>query len=144
MAARSNHTKKLVKVLWVVRAMHWMCLAAPVGFYFVYALFAGDTPLSGRLALSASLVVVLILTFLNAVAKLRLRSPLWIFMIGLYMAIRDKLLPLIIILAVTSVIDDFILCPLLKSYTIKVNASKDLDERLDEERQQNQPEETQP
>ncbi len=45
---------------------------------------------------------------------------------------KEKLLPLIIILAVTSIIDDFILAPAVKKLEMRVQSSISIDDRMGE------------
>ena len=130
MVKRSEHTKKLIRWLWAFRILDWICLMLPVIIYCFYALFSGDSLISGRITIAFSFVIVIIMVILNAVAKLKLRCPVWFLLIGLYIAVRDKLLPLIIILAITSALDDFVLSPLKKKYEEKVRASETIDERM--------------
>ena len=132
MRKESEFTKKTRKAMWLFRSLDVACLLAPVVVYATVALFKQETLIAGRLALSASFVVVILLTILNAVAKLRLRSPVWILMLGLYVAVRDKMLPLIIILSVMSLLSDFFLHPMAKRFAVKLEASKTIDERMGE------------
>ena len=127
---QSEFTKKTRRLYWTFRGLDLACMLAPIVIYAIVALFHNETLVSGRMALSASFVIVILLTILNAVAKLRLRCPVWIFMLGLYVAVKEKLLPLIIILAVMSILSDFILSPLANKYARKLEASKTIDERM--------------
>ena len=74
-----------------------------------------------------------ILTVFNVIAQKKLRCPIWIMLIGLYVAIRDYLLPLVIILAITSILDDLLFTPLIHYYYTKTVASKTIDQREDAE-----------
>ena len=75
------------------------------------------------------LFIAIILTIINVIAQKRLRCPIWIMLIGLYIAIREWLLPLVIILAVVSVLDDLVFTPLIHYYYTKTVASKTIDQR---------------
>jgi len=48
-------------------------------------------------------------------------------------AIRDYLMPLIIILAITSVLDDLVFTPLISYYKTKLISNKAIDERLQQD-----------
>ena len=54
-------------------------------------------------------------------------------LIGLFVAIKEYLLPLIIILAITSVLDDLVFTPLITYYKTKLISNKAMDERLPDE-----------
>ena len=84
----------------------------------------------GRVAVVGSVCIALILSLFNIIAQKRLRCPIWIILIGLYVAIKEILLPLIIILAFVTVIDDLILTPLITYYRTKLISNKAIDERL--------------
>jgi len=78
-------------------------------------------------------MVAIILTVFNIVAQKRLRCPIWIMLIGLFVAIKEYLLPLIIILAITSILDDLVFTPLITYYKTKLISNKAMDERLPDE-----------
>lgn len=130
--ADSDFTKKIRRLYWLYRILDIACLAAPVFVYALIGLFSGQTLIGGRIALAFSFVIVIMMTVLNAVAKLRLRSPVWITILGLYIAMRDRLLPLVIILALTSALSDFVFHPLAKKYEARLSASRTIDSRMDE------------
>lgn len=127
---QSEFTKKTRAKFWLFRILNWACLAAPVFIYAIVALFSGTTLIGGRIVISFTFVVVIMLSILNAVAKLKLRSPVWIMLIGVYVAMKEKLLPLVIIMAVTSILSDFVFAPLEKKYADKLAASRTIDERM--------------
>lgn len=55
-------------------------------------------------------------------------------MIGLYVAV-DNIIPLLIMLAVTTIIDEFILTPLARHYKAKYTINKEIDNRMSNEPQ---------
>lgn len=75
-------------------------------------------------------MIAIMLTIFNTVAQKKLRCPIWIVLIGLFVAIRDYLMPLIIILAITSVLDDLVFTPVISYYKTKLISNKAIDERL--------------
>ena len=80
--------------------------------------------------------LVLILTAFNVIAQKKLRCPIWIVLIGLYVAIRDYLMPLIIILAITSILDDLVFTPIISYYRTKLISNKAIDERFPDEKEE--------
>lgn len=105
---------------------------APVATYTGIALFDKEAVLLGILALLACVVTVILMFIMNAIAKLKLRSPVWILILGLYLAIREKLLPLIIILAVFTALSDFVFHPMAKKYAAKLEEMKKEDSASEE------------
>ena len=96
--------------------------------YVIIAL-AGDGVVFQKVAVVSTVMVALILTVFNVIAQKNLRCPIWLVLIGLYIAVNEYLLPLIIILAITSVLDDLVFTPIIAYYKTKTIASKVIDER---------------
>lgn len=128
----SKYTKECRFKLWLFRILDWVCLALPVIVYIIMAL-SGGVLVAQKVAVVATTMVAIILTVFNIIAQKRLRCPIWIILIGLYIAIQKYLMPLIIILAVTSVLDDLVFTPLISYYRTKLIANKAMDERLPDE-----------
>lgn len=131
--AQSTFTKNCRIKLWLYRILDWICLFAPVLVYICIALFSGGVAVLGKVSIVATVIIALVLTVINIIAQKRLRCPIWIILIGLYVAIQQYLMPLIIILAVTSVMDDLLFTPLIHYYYTKLVASKTIDEREEAE-----------
>ena len=90
--------------------------------------FCEGTPAS-KVTLGVCFTTALILTIINVVFKYHMRSTIWILMIGLYVAV-DNIIPLLIILAITTILDEFILTPLSRHYKAKYTINKEIDERI--------------
>ena len=128
--AESNYTKVCRAKLWLYRSLDLIILFAPVIVYIIIALTKDGVTVPGRVAVVGSVCIALILSLFNIIAQKRLRCPIWIILIGLYVAIKEILLPLIIILAFVTVLDDLILTPLITYYRTKLISNKAIDERL--------------
>ena len=87
-----------------------------------------------KVTLGVCFTTALILTIINVVFKYHMRSTIWILMIGLYVAV-DNIVPLLIILAITTIIDEFILTPLARHYKSKYTINKEIDKRMPNEPQ---------
>lgn len=127
--AMSSFTKKCLLKLWICRILDWICLGAPLIVYAIIALANGQIGVTPKLALTATLIIALILTIINTIAQKNLKCPIWIVIIGLYIAISKWLLPLVIILAVASILDDLVFTPLIHYYYTKTVASRTIDQR---------------
>ena len=75
------------------------------------------------------LFIALILTVINVVAQKHLRCPIWVLLIGIYVAMEKYLMPLVIILAITSILDDLVFTPIIHYYYTQTVASKTMDKR---------------
>lgn len=128
----SKYTRDARFKLWLFRILDWICLGLPIIIYVIVAL-AGDGLVAQKVAVVATTMVAIILTVVNIVAQKRLRCPIWIILIGLFIAIKEYLLPLIIILAITSILDDLVFTPLISYYRTKLIANKAMDERMPDE-----------
>ena len=127
--AASQFTKNCRRKLWLFRILDWVCLAAPLIIYVIIALCNDGIKVGYKVAVVSTLMIAIILTVFNVIAQKKLRCPIWIMLIGLYVAIRDYLLPLVIILAITSILDDLVFTPLIHYYYTKTVASKTIDQR---------------
>ena len=130
MAKWSAYTKKTARILWILRGLNVLLLFVPVIVYVIIALANGGVTVPGRISLVASVMVSIILTTFNVITKIRLRSPRWILLIGLYVAFRESLLPLIIMLAVTSALDDFFFMPMIAHFKAELETSRVIDKRM--------------
>ena len=131
--ACSEFTKCCRRKLWFFRILDWVCLSFPLLVYLSMALADDGIKVGYKVTVVGTLVIAVILTIFNIIAQKRLRCPIWIILIGLFVAIRDHLLPLIIILSVVSVLDDLVFTPIIHYYYTKTVASKAIDQRLEAE-----------
>ena len=134
--ASSRFTKECRFKLWFFRILDWICLAAPLIIYVIIALSSGQAVVAQKVAVVSTTMVALILTAFNVISQKKLRCPIWIVLIGLFVAVRDYLMPLIIILAITSVLDDLVFTPLISYYKTKLISNKAIDERLPDENEE--------
>ena len=98
----------------------------PIAFYFVKALMVADT--KEKLILGITFFCALILTLLNAIGKLNYRSVMWIIFLGIYQAVSD-LMPLILMLACCTILDEFVISPLHRRYKDLYLINKEIDKR---------------
>lgn len=129
----SKYTKACRRKLWFFRILDWICLAAPLIAYVAVALSSGEVLVAQKVAVVSTAMIAIILTALNVISQKKLRCPIWIVLIGLYVAIRDYLMPLILILAATSILDDLVFTPVISYYRTKLISNKAMDERLPDE-----------
>lgn len=127
--AESKFTKKSRTLLWTWRIIDWICLFLPLIIYLVIGLASNSVTTGAKVSLVAMLFLALILTAINVIAQKHLRCPIWVMLIGLYIAMDRYLMPLIIILAVTSILDDLLFTPLIHYYYTQTVASKTIDKR---------------
>ena len=73
--------------------------------------------------------LALVVTLINIIAKLHLRCIPWILLLGIYLCLRN-ITALLVIMAITTIIDELILTPLHKSFKNKYTINKEIDKRL--------------
>lgn len=131
----SKFTRDCRRKLWFFRILDIICLVAPLLAYVIVALSSGEAIVAQKVAVVSTAMIALMLTGFNVIAQKKLRCPIWIVLIGLFVAIRDYLMPLIIILAITSILDDLVFTPVIGYYKTKLISNKAIDERLPDEKE---------
>lgn len=126
---KSKYTETLEKQLILFRIFDWICLFLPTIVYVFIAWFDSGITVAGKVSVAGTVLIALILTVFNIIAKKNLTCVIWIVLIGLFVAFKEFLIPLIFIMAITSAIHDFLLGPLTETYNTKVIASRTEDER---------------
>lgn len=129
----SNYTKVTRKKLWLFRILDFLCLAAPLITFYLIALCDGSVGTVQKFTCSGLVVIALILTLVNIIGAKRLTCTKWLVVLGLYVAIHEYMLPLMILMAITTALDDFLFQSIIQHYKMKLEASKVIDERITEE-----------
>lgn len=128
----SDYTKVTRRKLWLFRILDALCLFMPLVIYFFIALSSGEVGTVAKFTCSGLCVVALILSIFNVIAAKRLTCIKWLICLGLYIAIKEYLLPLFCMMAVVTVLDDFCFQAIIQHYKMKLEASKVMDERTEE------------
>lgn len=81
-----------------------------------------------KLTLGMTFIAAGILTVINVLFKYHIRSTIWILVLGIYFCL-DSILPLICMIAVGTILDEFILTPLHKKYKNKAIINREIDRR---------------
>lgn len=126
----SDTTKQYRVKYWVCRILSILLNFGPLIGYGVYAFIIG-TP-QQKLALGGLLTIAIILTAINIIFKYHLRCIIWILLIGVYIAVK-QIIPLLLIIAACTIIDDLVLEPLCKTFKNKLTINKEIDKRIPNE-----------
>ena len=133
-----TYTKKTRIILWILRVLDFVILFAPLVVYFAIALANGNVSNMRKFALTGFTALACVIVLINVFIQKKKTSPRWLIILGLYICIKEFLMPLIITLAVVSILDDFVFSPLINHYKGQLVASKTYDKRLEfEERLKN-------
>ena len=122
-------TKKYRRLFWLFTILSLLLnIAAPA--YYIFDGLMGDGIIVEKVALSASVFIVVLLSAVAYVNKTTMRSRIWILLLGLYVCLDTILTPLLII-AITQILDEWIISPLAKSYRNKLTINKQIDKRME-------------
>jgi len=124
---KSELTKKYRKLSILMWWLSLIVLLTPISYYVVRAFMIGNTV--EKLALGGLAVAAIIITCFSLLQKLRLRSPLWICILGIYVVL-DKIIPLLIMVAIGVILDELILSPLYKKFKEQATINKEIDKRI--------------
>ena len=125
----STMTQTYKKLSIITLLLSSICSICPILIYVLKAFVDEDVQEVNKYTLGLMCSLALIVTLINIVAKLHLRCIPWILLLGIYVCLKD-ITTLLIIMAVTTIIDELILVPLHKSFRSKYTINKEIDKRL--------------
>lgn len=124
----SDITKKYTKLSHLFATLSIVLTIFPIFVYVILAFAKGQV--QQKMTLGITVTISLLLVAINMVFKYHLRSTLWILTLGIYFCI-DNIMPLLLMVAIGTIVDEFILTPLHKSYKSKANINKEIDKRTE-------------
>ena len=124
----SNITKKYTNLYWLFRSISFLVLIVPLIVYGVKGFIEGDV--TEKFTLGMTISIAAILVALNILFKYHIRSTIWIIVLGIYFCI-DNIMPLLLSIAIGTILDEFIFTPLYKSYKNKATINKEIDKRVE-------------
>lgn len=119
-------TKKYKIKLNICRLLSFTLTVLPVIIYTIMGFMDGS--IGEKVSLGICVILALIFVLINIMFKYHIRSTLWVLLIGIYVCI-DNIIPLLIIMAATTIIDEFVLVPLINKYKNKYIINKEIDLR---------------
>ena len=119
-------TKKYKIKLNICRLLSFTLTVLPVIIYTIMGFMDGT--IGEKVSLGICVILALIFVLINVMFKYHIRSTLWVLLIGIYVCI-DNIVPLLIIMAATTIIDEFVLVPLINKYKNKYIVNKEIDLR---------------
>ena len=123
----SQITKKSKTLYIVFSIISVLVMFAPLSYYFITGFMVAEV--SYKFILSMSLVMSLLLTLVSIIGKFRLRCPVFILLLGIY-SVLNSIVPLLIMLAIGTILDELLLTPLTKYYKQKYTINKEIDKRM--------------
>ena len=119
-------TKKYKIKLNICRLLSFTLTVLPVIIYTIMGFIDGT--IGEKVSLGICVILALMFMLINVMFKYHIRSTLWVLLIGIYVCI-DNIIPLLIIMAATTIIDEFVLVPLINKYKNKYIINKEIDLR---------------
>jgi cell division protein FtsW (lipid II flippase) len=124
----SKKTKNNRLGYWITSILSLLLWVVPIAIFLFLALMEG-TLMYQKIALSLSVLTVLILTLVALTNKMAMRSRTWVLLIGLYVCLQEIMVP-IVVFACCQVADELIISPMKSRFKRKYQINKEIDSRL--------------
>lgn len=122
----TKETKHYKRLACIFSLLSILATLVPITIYIIIAFVNGT--IGEKVSLGICLVTVLIFTIINILLKHRIRCTIWILLLGIHACVAN-IKTLLIIMAITTAIDEFIFEPLAKKYKNKYIINKEIDKR---------------
>lgn len=104
-----------------------ICLTfLPLVVYVIIA-FVKGAPME-KFTMGCMVTLALIFVALNVIMKYNIRSTIWVLILGIYLCL-DNITPLLIIMAVSTILDEFVVSKLAVKYKNQFVINKEIDKR---------------
>lgn len=104
-----------------------ICLTfLPLVVYVIIA-FVNGAPME-KFTMGCMVTLALIFVALNVIMKYNIRSTIWVLILGIYLCL-DNITPLLIIMAVSTILDEFVVSKLAVKYKNQFVINKEIDRR---------------
>lgn len=123
----SKETRKYKALSTLFLALSILILVAPIAYYSIQGFIEGET--TEKFTLGITFVIACILFVINIMFKFHIKSTIWILVLGIYFCL-DNILPMIFILAIGNILDEFVFTPLHKHFKNKAIINKEIDKRI--------------
>lgn len=123
---KSDITKKYQRLSILFQCLSILVLVGPLAYYTILGFVNGEV--TEKFTLGVTFVIAAILFIVNILFKYHIRSIIWILVLGIYFCISN-ILPLLLMVAIGTILDEFILTPLHKSYKNKCTINREIDKR---------------
>lgn len=124
--AKSGITNKYKRLYIFYKCLSFIILVVPLIVYATKGFIDGTA--SEKFTLGMTITVALLLVAFNILFKYHIRSTIWIVVLGIYFAV-ENILPLLLCVAIGTILDEFVLTPLYKSYKNKFTINREIDKR---------------
>ena len=109
-----------------LRCFSILCTIAPI-FIFTMIAFLNGTP-SQKLCMGMCLTTTIVFVLIDIILKHHLRCTIWIALLGIHCCLAN-LIPVLIVMFICTMINEFVFEPLCKKYKQKYIINKEIDNR---------------
>lgn len=124
-------TQKYKTTYWILFSISILLNFLPLIVYIIKGYASIEVSEARKVTLTMTMMIALILSIYNILAKKHMRSVIWILLLGVYFALQ-KIELLLLIMAICTIIDEFIVEPLMKKYKLKWKTNSEIDSRLED------------
>lgn len=123
----SEITQKYKKQYMIAKVLSILMTVGPLVYYMILGFSIAEP--TKKVVLSLTAISAIMLTAINIVFKLHIRSTIFILMLGIHCCI-DNITTLILIMAAATLIDEIVLMPMCRYCKSKYSINKEIDKRL--------------
>lgn len=124
-------TQKYKTTYWILFGISILLNFLPLIVYIIKGYASIEVSESRKVTLTMTMMIALILSIYNILAKKHMRSVIWILLLGVYFAVQ-KIELLLLLMAICTIVDEFIVEPLMKKYKLKWKTNCEIDSRLED------------
>lgn len=122
----TNRTKQIRTIYWSLTAVSMILTIGPLIGYVIYGMAVSEP--QRKIVLSMTAVCAIFLGVINVLMKKHIRSVMWILLLGASYAL-ENITTLVIIMAVCTILDEFIVAPVLANKRQQLITNKEIDHR---------------
>lgn len=108
------------------KIMSFLLTFLPLIIYGVIAFVQGTV--ENKVSFGLCLTICALFVIMNILMKLKIRCTLWVLLLGIHICLNN-IVSLIIIMAISTALDEFIFEPLVRKYSQKASINIEIDKR---------------
>ena len=124
-------TQKYKTTYWILFCISILLNFLPLIIYIIKGYASIEVSEARKVTLTMTMMIALLLSIYNILAKRHMRSVIWILLLGVYFALQEIEL-LLLLMAICTIVDEFIVEPLMKKYKLKWKTNCEIDSRLED------------
>lgn len=124
-------TQKYKTTYWILFSISILLNFLPLIVYIIKGYASIEVSEARKVTLTMAMMIALLLSIYNILAKKHMRSVIWILLLGVYFALQ-KIELLLLLMAICTIVDEFIVEPLMKKYKLKWKTNNEIDSRLED------------